>query len=417
MANPNLHFASLSTTAKSTLKQLKLSEAATFLRGSSLSKDDVREVADVSNGVPCVLYGHLYTTYGEIAYSSKYVTDAEIDEKVTSKAGDVLMPTSDVTPRGLATATCVMFDNAIVGGDINILRPQPGIDGRYLSLAINSQKQKLYPLIVGSTIRHLHASDLKGLSFFFPSIEEQQKIAEFFTALDEKIRIQLNTVDKLNAIKTGMLAKVFSYENTLAWTVRKFDEIFALTRTFPVSRDQISDECDKTSDNSKIIHYGDILTIYGNIVNPKSDSIGYLVTDVNAKDDDYLCDGDIVFADAAEDYTVGKAIELDGVDCKLLSGLHTIAARPKTSFASGYLSYFFNSPLFKSQVRTLATGTKVMSLTKSSIQTTSISFPSIEEQKKISNLLNTLDNKIAICNKKLEALKQLKKAFLQRMFV
>lgn len=269
----------------------------------------------------------------------------------------------------------------------------------------------------GGAYPAINTSDLSEISLSMPCIEEQQNIAEFFTAIDEKIRIQLNTVDKLNAIKTGMLAKVFSYENTLDWTVRKFDEIFALTRTFPVSRDQISDECDKTSDNSKIIHYGDILTIYGNIVNPKSDPIGYLVTDVNAKDDDYLCDGDIVFADAAEDYTVGKAIELDGVDCKLLSGLHTIAARPKTSFASGYLSYFFNSPLFKSQVRTLATGTKVMSLTKSSIQTTSISFPSIEEQKKISNLLNTLDNKIAVCNKKLEALKQLKKAFMQRMFV
>lgn len=298
--------------------------------------------------------------------------------------------------------------------------PKDGWSSEFVYYLVNQDRflREVKKRASGSTFPEISPTALKSIIVNVPeSKNEQQKIAEFFTALDEKIRIQLNTVDKLNAIKTGMLAKVFSYENTLAWTVRKFDEIFALTRTFPVSRDQISDECDQTSDNSKIIHYGDILTIYGNIVNPKSDSIGYLVTDVNAKDDDYLCDGDIVFADAAEDYTVGKAIELYGVNCKLLSGLHTIAAKPKVTFASGYLSYFFNSPLFKSQVRTLATGTKVMSLTKSSIQTTSISFPFIEEQKKISNLLNTLDNKIAVCNKKLEALKQLKKAFMQRMFV
>lgn len=322
-----------------------------------------------------------------------------------------------VTVRAPVGEVAIAKEKCCIGRGVCSLRANSEAITSFIYYLLVAKKSLWNNLEQGSTFSAINSSEIKSFRISIPSLIEQQKIAEFFTALDEKIRIQLNTVDKLNAIKTGMLAKVFSYENTLDWTVRKFDEIFALTRTFPVSRDQISDECDKTSDNSKIIHYGDILTIYGNIVNPKSDSIGYLVTDVNAKDDDYLCDGDIVFADAAEDYTVGKAIELDGVDCKLLSGLHTIAARPKTSFASGYLSYFFNSPLFKSQVRTLATGTKVMSLTKSSIQTTSISFPSIEEQKKISNLLNTLDNKIAVCNKKLEALKQLKKAFMQRMFV
>ncbi len=342
----------------------------------------------------------------------------EMDDKIKIHENDILI-TKDGTigkvaiVKGLdkkATLNAGVFVLNNISKDVDRMYLYHYLRSPNLLNFINSQS-------TGGTILHLNQSVLLNFPVQLPELHIQQKIAEFFTALDEKIRIQLNTVDKLNAIKTGMLAKVFSYENTLAWTVRKFDEIFALTRTFPVSRDQISDECDQTSDNSKIIHYGDILTIYGNIVNPKSDSIGYLVTDVNAKDDDYLCDGDIVFADAAEDYTVGKAIELDGVDCKLLSGLHTIAARPKVTFASGYLSYFFNSPLFKSQVRTLATGTKVMSLTKSSIQTTSISFPAIEEQKKISNLLNTLDNKIAVCNKKLEALKQLKKAFMQRMFV
>ena len=302
--------------------------------------------------------------------------------------------------------------------DNNMMAVMPNTDICKLEyLYYDLLNKKLSNLSNTGALPSINAYQIKEVVVKLPCIEEQQKTAEFFTALDEKIRIQLNTVDKLNAIKTGMIAKVFSYENTLDWTVCKFDEIFAMNRTFPVSRDQISDECDQTADNSKIIHYGDILTIYGNIVNPKSDSIGYLVTDVNAKDDDYLCDGDIVFADAAEDYTVGKAIELDGVDCKLLSGLHTIAARPKITFANGYLSYFFNSPIFKNQVRTLATGTKVMSLTKSSIQTTSIFFPSIEEQQKVSNLLNTLDNKIEISKKKVNALKQLKKAFMQRMFV
>lgn len=362
--------------------------------------------------IPFLRSGDIHSDQTEL-----FIAEKAIDESSAKmvRKGDLLF--------ALYGATSGECDISKVDGAINqailCIRPNDSseIDIRYLKELLCFKKSSILSKYLQGGQGNLSAQTIMGLSIRIHDYKEQQKIADFFTALDEKIRIQLNTVDKLNAIKTGMLAKVFSYENTLDWTVRKFDEIFALNRTFPVSRDQISDECDKTSDNSKLIHYGDILTIYGNIVNPKSDSIGYLVTDVNAKDDDYLCDGDIVFANYAEDYAVGKAIELYGVNCKLLSGNNTIAARPKVTFASGYLSYFFNSPLFKSQVRTLATGTNVMFLTKSSIQTTSISFPSIEEQKKISNLLNTLDNKIAVCNKKLEALKQLKKAFMQRMFV
>ena len=390
MAKPNLHFASLSTTAKSTLKQLKLSEAATFLRGLSLSKDDVREVADVSNGVPCVLYGHLYTTYGEITYSSKYETDAEIDEKVTSKAGDVLMPTSDVTPRGLATATCVMFDNAIVGGDINILRPQPGIDGRYLSLAINSQKQKLYPLIVGSTVRHLHASDLKGLSYFFPSIEEQQKIAEFFTALDEKIRCLDDLAKGFSQSMQGVLNKVFTQQisfkdengnNYSEWTIKKIKDVAPLQRGSDLPTSQLQD--------------GECTVIYSN--------------GQTAKHSAFKCDGCAVVTGRSG--TIGKVFYLD--NCKYWPHNTTLWVTDFCGNNPKFIYYLFK---FVGLER-FSTGTGVPTLNRNDVHDYVVKIPSIDEQTKIVEFLDCYNKKLNLLISKKHAFHELKKAFMQRMFV
>lgn len=408
MANPNLHFASLSTTAKSTLKQLKLSEAATFLRGSSLSKDDVREVADVSNGVPCVLYGHLYTTYGEIAYSSKYVTDAEIDEKITSKAGDVLMPTSDVTPRGLATATCVMFDNAIVGGDINILRPQPGIDGRYLSLAINSQKQKLYPLIVGSTIRHLHASDLKGLSYFFPSIEEQQKIAEFFTALDEKLSIVSNVCRSFERLYkstiSDLLAQRIRFKSNNQkyypeWNHCRIGDIFKVSMCKRVFKDETSAE-------------GDVPFYKIGTLGKEPDSfISKELFEKYVEKYSYPKKGDTLISCSG---TVGKCVVFDG-KASYYQDSNIIWLEPINTDYS-YDERFLTLVLENYNWGDLSAST-IKRIYSSDILEKLFVEPCIDEQRAIADFAFDLKEKVAICNKKLEALKQLKKAFMQRMFV
>ena len=413
MAKPNLHFASLSTTAKSTLKQLKLSEAATFLRGLSLSKDDVREVADVSNGVPCVLYGHLYTTYGEIAYSSKYVTDAEIDEKVTSKAGDVLMPTSDVTPRGLATATCVMFDNAIVGGDINILRPQPGIDGRYLSLAINSQKQKLYPLIVGSTVRHLHASDLKGLSYFFPSIEEQQKIAEFFTALDEKIHSIENKLSLLDRTKKYFV-------NALLQKKLRFVKDNGSTYTDWVScnvaniADVIGGGTPSTTDEA-----------YWN-----GDINWFTPAEINSK---YLIPSKRKISKLGLDNSSAKLLPKNSLLLTTRASLGLCSINSLDSFVctnQGFQSlickenafhefvyYMVTSDAFKKELKTKASGSTFLEVSSASLKSIKIEIPCYEEQIKIANFISQMDLKIELLVKQKKVFEKMKKAFMQRMFV
>lgn len=341
MKGPSLRFLQSQGIPFPALKEELLKDVVDFYKGYSLSKEDVVPISDSWKGNPCVLYGHLYTTYQEIAQTPGFVTDISTKDKFISESGDVLMPTSDVTPKGLATATCILFSGALIGGDINILRPKKILDGRYLSLIINSRKDKLYPLIVGSTVRHLHANSLKGLKYFFPCLEEQQKIAAFFTALDEKIHNLETQLEEIDKFKNGLFGCIFSTKKIKEWNRSKFSQEFEFKRTFSLSRKEISTDKCIDGEEIKIIHYGDILTKYGDIVDPQKDQIGYALTKLSVEDEDYLKDGDIVFADAAEDYSVGKAIEMVGINSGVLSGLHTIAATPKKSFCKRIFKLLF----------------------------------------------------------------------------
>lgn len=102
-----------------------------------------------------------------------------------------------------------------------------------------------------------------------------------------------------------------------------------------------------------------------------------------------LINGDIVFADAAEDNTVGKCTEIiTHNDTDLVAGLHTIPCRPTIKFAEGYLGYYLNSTAFHNQLLQYIQGTKISSISKKSICQTIISYPSeIINQPKFRSIL------------------------------
>jgi type I restriction enzyme S subunit len=110
-----------------------------------------------------------------------------------------------------------------------------------------------------------------------------------------------------------------------------------------------------------------------------------------------LCkDGDIVFADASEDvFDVAKAVEF--INCgkkKIVCGLHTIHGRDKQDLTViGFKGYAFSSTAFHHQIRRLAQGTKVFSISTKTLNECFIEIPSKEEQLKISNLLAKLTQK------------------------
>lgn len=204
-------------------------------------------------------------------------------------------------------------------------------------------------------------------------------------------------------------------EFTDFWQQRTFNETFDILTNNTLSRAELNYE----DGEYKNIHYGDVLIKFSAFTDVSSADVPYINDDsVPTK----LCrtllqNGDIVIADTAEDYTVGKATEVENIfESKVVSGLHTIPCRPKMRFSPRYLGYYVNSPKYHNQLIPFIQGVKVSSISKSLIKNTFISYPSLSEQSKIASFLSCLDERIATQNKIIEDLKILKKEFCNTLF-
>lgn len=197
------------------------------------------------------------------------------------------------------------------------------------------------------------------------------------------------------------------------WRSKSFEEVFSPLNNNTFSRDMLNYEKGTT----KNIHYGDILTNYGAICDVSSDVIPFVNGNIAYEKYDCLQNGDVILADTAEDETVGKAIELQGIKCEtVISGLHTMACRPKQKYAPKYLGYLLNSPAFHNQLFPYMQGIKVTSIGRKNIASVKISYPCPAEQEKIADFLSSVDEVIIQSEKEVQNLEQQKKAAMQKVF-
>ena len=181
-----------------------------------------------------------------------------------------------------------------------------------------------------------------------------------------------------------------------SWEQRKFDEVFDCT----VPNNTLS-RAELSYDEGTVlnVHYGDVLIKYGSVLDVQKEEIPRIPhrcrEDFNGA---LLQDGDVIIADTAEDETTGKACEIDNLQGRaIVSGLHTMVCRPRYRMALGYLGYYLNSNAYHHQLLPLMQGIKVLSLSRSNIQKTSVSYPSaVKEQQLIASYFSQLDNLITL---------------------
>lgn len=200
------------------------------------------------------------------------------------------------------------------------------------------------------------------------------------------------------------------------WKSSNFEEVFSPLKNNSLSRADLSESGDIAN-----IHYGDVLIKYGECVDTSVDDLTYIIDHDTAQRllrNCALQKGDVIFADAAEDNTVGKCSELICKDNeRIVSGLHTIACRPKIKIADRYFGYYLNSPAFHNQLLPHIQGTKISSISRRAINTTSVLYPDDKgEQISLPSFFTSLDAQISASTSRLASLKQMKAASLQAMF-
>lgn len=182
----------------------RLGEVATFSKGAGISKIDI-----IEDGInECIRYGELYTHYSEVIQQIKSKTNLEKSELVLSQYNDVIIPASGETQMDIAKASCVLKAGVALGGDLNIIRTK--LNGVFLAYYLNNaKKHDIARLSQGISVVHLYSSQLAQLELELPTLPEQQKIADFLTALDEKISRVAGQVEAVKGYKKGLLQGMF----------------------------------------------------------------------------------------------------------------------------------------------------------------------------------------------------------------
>ena len=370
----------------------KLGEVAIFSKGKGISKLDI-----VENGkTECIRYGELYTHYGETINTIKSKTNIEAKNLIFSEANDVIIPASGETQIDIATASCILKSGVALGGDLNIIKTP--INGVFLSYYLNSsKKQEIANLAQGISVVHLYSSQLQNLIINYPlstiNSNEQTKIANFLTAVDEKIQALKKKKSLLEKYKKGVMQRLFSQ------TLR------------------FKDEHGKDFGDWEVKKLGDCL----DYVQPTK----YLVESTEY-DDKYS----IPVLTAGKTFILGYTNETQGI---FQENLPVIIFDDFTT-ATQFVDFPFKAK--SSAMKILIANENVnikfiyetMQITKyeiggherhwiSKFTQIEINLPSLPEQTKIANFLSSIDDKIGHCQTSIINYERWKKGLLQRLFV
>ncbi len=368
-------------------KQETLKNLATFSKGKGISKADISE-----DGINlCIRYGELYTTYGQVIDHIHSRTNVSKSECILSKAGDVIIPASGETQIDIATASCVLHDDIILSGDLNILSHEE--NGSWLAYYLSSAKKlEIAQLAQGNSVVHLYSSQLKDLKINKPSKEEQTKIASFLSAVDEKISQLTQKHELLSQYKQGMMQKLFSQQLRFKaddgsefgeWEDKKLGDICSHFQS------------GKTITSATISDNGAYPVFGGNGLRGFTDT--------------YTHDG--IFA------LIGRQGALCG-NINLVQGEnfiseHAIAVQANQESSTQWLAMWLDfMQLNRFSESSAQAGLAVNKLVKFDIKV-----PCLEEQTKIANFLSAIDQKIEVVAQQIEQAKTWKKGLLQQMFV
>jgi type I restriction enzyme S subunit len=386
----------------------RLGEIAKFSKGKNLSKIDITE-----EGLnECVRYGELYTTYNETIDEIHSRTNLRLEDSVLSKANDIIIPASGETQLDIATASCVLKDNVILGGDLNIIRTKNS--GVFLSYYLNSKKKiDIARLSQGSSVIHLYSSQLSLLKLNIPQLPEQQKIASFLTEVDTKLSQLTKKKALLENYKKGVMQQIFSQELRFKdgngndysdWEEKQLRDLATYRRgSFPQPYG-----LPKWYDKKNGTPFVQVYDVDDNMLLKLTTK--NKISALGAKQSVFVEKGTLVITIQGSIGKIAKTQYDAYVDRTLL-----IFQSYKRPLNIDYFKYVLFL-LFEIE-KMKAPGGIIKTITKEVLSSFHVMIPSLEEQTKIANFLSELDTKIEVLSTSIENTQTFKKGLLQQLFV
>ncbi|MFI3087202.1 restriction endonuclease subunit S [Streptococcus sp. 2022WUSS037] len=300
-----------------------------------------------------------------------------------------------------------------------IIKQVEKIDKNYLYTWLYQDKEKIAQNTNGSTMVHITKEMIEDRDFEFPSLPEQKAIGTFFSTLDQQITLHQRKLDKLKHVKQAYLSEMFPAEGervpkrrfpgfTDAWELRKLGEV--ATRVTRKNSDLLTELALTISAQYGLI---DQTEFFDKRIASKDVSGYYLVKN-----------GEFAYnKSTSSDAPWGAVKRLDRYDMGVLSTLYIVFGISNFErVCSDFLVTYFDTNLWHKEVQAVAAeGARnhgLLNISASDFLDIALYFPkSLPEQKAIGTFFSTLDQQITLHQRKLEKLKNLKKALLNELFV
>lgn len=178
----------------------------------SIGKNIKQNEASPKYETPCVRYGELYHMYKEVIKEVFNKTNLDKSELLFSNGDEILLPSAGEDPLDIGSASALTVANVAIGRTINILKPiKPNVYNQiFVAYYINQVlKKRISTLAKGVSICNVYNSDLRTLQINLPSYIEQNKIANYLSAIDEKINRTEKQIQQTQEYKKGLLQKMY----------------------------------------------------------------------------------------------------------------------------------------------------------------------------------------------------------------
>ena len=391
----------------------KLKDIGSFGKGRGIPGDKMQ-----SEGIPCVGYGDIYMKCNHFHFENaqSFVDKETACDSQLIKKGTLLFTGTGETADEIGKCVCYNGDEDIyAGGDIITFVPD-----RIAPLFMAYQQYQPFSLRKkasfgqGHSVVHIQKENLEKLSVAYPpSSQEQSRIAEILMKWDEAIELYQQQIEQLNKLKRAALVNLFPQKGqttpkrrfagfTDPWEQRKvgdYCDMFNGDRSskYPNAQDMVSD-------GIPFINTGDLedghvnLVTCNKITREKYDDLG------GAK----LQLGDIVYCLRG---TLGKNAYIDNFNEGTVAS-SLVALRPK-DIDGRYLFHVLNSDIEYKQRVVHDEGAAQPNLSAKSVSEFIMPVPDIEEQKKISEFLDGLNNLITLHQRKVDTVAKQRAALQQ----
>ncbi len=252
--------------------------------------------------------------------------------------GDFLISKRQIV-HGACAVVPAEFSGSIVSNEYSVLRPRPVLSLNYLRYLVHSVylQQTFFHSSVGVHVEKMifRLEDWFKWPIHLPPVAEQEKLGRGLMDADAKITLLTEKKTALEDYKRGLMQRLFSRELRFTrddgsafpdWEERKLRDVFDWVQTNSLSREHLVDDAASGVQN---IHYGDIHGKYRALFFQSKENAPFIAATAPLRDikaAEYLRVGDVVIADASEDYAdIGKAIEImEVVPKSAVAGLHRV---------------------------------------------------------------------------------------------